>query len=179
MALSIRRGTSKLLQLTLENCNTQDYIWSDFGSIRVRLSQGSVCVDKFATIDYNDETACFVYYSQEDTIKFSDKYKAKLQVFVLNESLEHQVASKSSVFDVIILESLWDNVVTDGRYGGVESLVLEDPDYPEPIGHDYYGYLHIDIKEYRGIITEFGGATLEGSFLVYDPSTETVFSEET
>lgn len=177
MALNIRRGASRVFQITLENCEALDYLWSDLGTIRVRLSQGDVYVDKIAIIDPNDATACLVYYSQAETLKFSDKYKAKLQVFVLNESQSHQLAIKSSVFDVIVSESLWNEYVTDGNYGENESLILDSPEYQEPIGHDYYSYLHIDINEYRGIISEVAVAVLDGDTLVYNPDTEVLYSE--
>lgn len=176
MALNIRRGASRVFYITLENCEAQDFIWRDLGTIRVRLSQGNVVVDKIAEIDHNDETACFVYFSQEDTIKFSDKFKAKVQVFILRESTDHQLAVKSTPFDVVVMESLWDEVITDGVYSGIEDFSLVDPAFQEPIGHDYYGYLHIDISEFRGIISEVDEALIEGDTLVYDPSSETLSS---
>jgi len=178
MALTLRRGTSRVFQLTLENCDTQDYIWQDFGKVRVRLSQGGYYIDKFAQIDPNDPTSCLVYYSQEESIKFTEDSKAKLQVFVLKESEEHQLAIKSKTFDVIIEESLWNEVITDGKYAGTEVLTLDDPEYSEPIGHDYYSYLHLDIKEFRGIISNDAGAVMEGTTLYYDGSNETLFSSE-
>lgn len=176
MALTLRRGTSRVFQLTLENCDTQDFIWQDFGKIRVRLSQGRHYIDKYAQIDPNDPTACLVYYSQEDSIGFSEEIKAKLQVFLLKESEDHQLAIKSKTFDVIIEESLWNEVITDGNYSGTEVLTLDDPEYSQPIGHDYYSYLHLNIKEFSGIISNDAGAVVEGSDLYYDSSNETLFA---
>lgn len=177
MALSIRRGASKVIQLSLEGCEYQDYIWEDFGTIRVRLSQGSVHVDKIAQISQDDATACLIYFSQADTIQFSSESRAKLQVFTLRESQYHQLAIKTKVFDVLVEESLWDEVVTDGTYSGTEDVDLFDPDYPAPIGHDYYGYLHIDVNEFRGIISDAEDAQMLGDTLMYDPDSETLYSE--
>lgn len=179
MALSIRRGASQVIQLSLEGCDTQDYIWEDFGTIRVRLSQGIVHVDKIAQIDQDDATACLIYLSQADTIQFSSESKAKLQVFTLRESQYHQLAIKSKVFDVIVEESLWDEVITDGTYSGDEDIDLFDPKYQTPMGHDYYGYVHIDVNEFRGIISDAEDAQLMGDVLTYDPSSETLYSETT
>lgn len=176
MALSIRRGASRAFKITLEGCEEQDYIWKDLGSIRVRLSQGGIHVDKTPVIDKSDGTVILVYFSQEDTIKFLDTAKAKLQVFTLKESTYHQLAIKSDVFEVAVLESLWDDVVTDGSYSGNENIDLDDPEYSDPIGHDYYGYLHMDVEEFRGIISEVPGAIMEGTVLRYNPSSETLLS---
>lgn len=176
MSLSIRRGASRVFQISFDNCDNQDILWNNFEHIRVRLSQGDVVVDKMAVIDQNDATACLVYYSQEDTIRFKNNSTAKLQIFLIKESEDHQIAIKTNVFDVVVGESLWNEVVTDGIYSGNESLAILDPEYSEPIGHDYYSYLHIDIKEYHGIISEKADVIIDGTNLYYDPSTETIFA---
>ena len=176
MAIYIRRGTSKVLQLCLEGCSEQTYIWRDLGSIRVRLTQGAVVIDKRPVIDKNDSSCCLVYYSQADTIRLKSGMKARLQVFTLKESSYHQTAIKSEVFEIPIEESLWDTEVTDGKYTGTESLSFDSPEYQEPIGHDYYGHLHLKINEFQGIISEVSGAILQGSTLVYNKDTETLLS---
>ncbi len=177
MALSIRRGASRVIQLTLERCEAQDFLWGDFNTILVRLSQGSVNIDKTPVIQENDPSSCLVYYSQEDTLRFSDKQKARLQVFLLYESNEHQCAVKSDVYNVVVTESLWNEAITSGVYSGNESLELVDPNYQYPIGHDCYSFLHIDITEFRGIIKEAVEAALEGDSLAYNPSNETLSAE--
>ena len=176
MALSIRRGASRVFRLSLENCVAFDYLWKDLGTIRVRLSQGGIVVDKTPTIMTSDATSCLVYYSQEDTIRFSDQAKAKIQVFALKESTYHQLAVKSEIYDVEVYPSLWNEAITDGKYSGNESLNLDSPAFQDPVGHDYYGYMHIDIKEFSGIISEVSGNILQGANLVYNPTTETLRS---
>lgn len=174
MALSIRRGASRVFVITLEGCEDDDYIWSDLGTLMVRLRQGANIVDKKLTIDPHDHTKGYVYFSQAETIKFSDTAKAKIQVFTLKESTYHQLAIKTDAFDVIVLESLWDNVV--GTNYTEEYLPPDSPEFTDPVGHDYYQYLHVDISEFAGIISDAPGAILSNETLVFNASTETLYS---
>ena len=174
MALTIRRGASRVFVITLENCAEDDYIWNELGTLMVRLRQGSVIVDKKLTIDSRDKKVGYVYFSQAETIKFRDDAKAKLQIFTLKESTYHQLAIKTDAFEVIVLESLWDNVV--GENYQEEYLPPDSPEFTDPVGHDYYQYLHVDISAFAGIISDAPGTILNGTDLVFNESIETLYS---
>ena len=174
MALSIRRGTSRVFVITLEGCEDDEYIWSDLGTLMVRLRQGANIVDKKLTIDPNDRTKGYVYFSQAETINFTDQAKAKIQIFTLKESTYHQLAIKTNAFDVTVLESLWDNVV--GEKYSQEYLPPDSPEFTDPVGHDYYQYLHIDISEFAGVISDASGTILSHDTLMFNSSTETLYS---
>lgn len=176
MALSIRRGASRVFVITLEGCEDDDFIWSDLGRLMVRLAQGANVVDKLLTIDAHDRTKGYVYFSQGDTIKFKDNAKAKLQIFTLKDSTYHQLAIKTDTFEVNVLESLWNEVVDKSHAYVEEYLPPDSPEFTEPVGHDYYQYLHIDISEFAGIITSVPGTILSGTNLVYNGTSETLYS---
>lgn len=175
MALSIRRGASRVFVITLDNCTQESYTFNDFERVIVRLSQGAINIDKDLTISKTNGREGMVYFSQADTINFNEQVKARLQVFLLEESGYHQLAVKSDVFDLVVLESLWNNVVGTGEYIH-ENLHLDYPEFQNPIGHDYYQPLHIDINQFAGIIGEVDGCIMEAGHLIYNPSSETLYS---
>lgn len=111
MALSIRRGTTKTLQLTIDCCKK---IWSDLGTIIVRLKQGELVIDKTPIVDSEDPTMCRVIYTQDETIQLKSGMPAQMQIFSIIGGTSQEVAAKSGVYEVTVLESLWDEVIHNG-----------------------------------------------------------------
>lgn len=176
MALSVTRGTTRTLVICLEGCTEDDYIWTNYDKTIVRIVQGSVVIDKELEVLKDDATAGVVFYTQEDTLRLNDSSKAKLQISSIKETKNHQASLKSPIFDVIVCPSLWNDEITTGVFEE-ENFDLIKPEYPDPMGHVAYDYLHIDIREFAGVISEKEEAVLEGLTLVVDGDTETLYSE--
>lgn len=176
MALSIRRGTTRVLVITLDGCTSDNYLWPVFDNSIVRLTQGNVVIDKEIVPLKSDFTTGLVAFSQKDTLQLNSTYKARLQIASLKETPDHQSLIKTPVFEINVEPSLWDEEITNDKLIE-ESLDIENGVYPDPIGHIAYEYLHLKIDEYSGIIAERGEAIIEGSTLYVDPNTETLYSE--
>lgn len=177
MALSIRRGATRVFVVGLDGCTGDDYLWSAFDKTIVRLKQGNYYVDKELTIMDDDATAGLVHFTEEDTLPLNDAYKAKLQVASTKETDNHELVVKSTDFDVVVLPSLWNEPLATAYYRG-EHLDMIQPIIPSSSVHAVYELLHINIKEYNGIIAERDEVGIvEGPYLMFNTETETLFSE--
>ena len=177
MALSIRRGATRVFVIGLDGCAGDDYLWSAFDKNIVRLRQGQYFIDKELTIMDDDATAGLIHFTEEETLPLNDAYKAQLQVASTKESDNHQLVVKSSEFDVTVLPSLWDEPIANAHYRG-EHLDMIQPIIPNASIHAVYDMLHISIKEYKGIIAERDEVGIvEGPYLMFNTETETLFSE--
>ena len=177
MALSIRRGATRVFVVGLDGCTGDDYLWSAFDKTIVRLKQGNYYVDKELTILEDDATAGLVHFTEEDTLPLNDAYKAKLQVASTKETDNHELVVKSTDFDVVVLPSLWNEPIATAYYRG-EHLDMIQPIIPSSSVHAVYELLHINIKEYNGIIAERDEVGIvEGPYLMFNTETETLFSE--
>ena len=178
MALSIRRGATRVFVIGLDGCTEDDYLWSAFDKTVVRLRQGNYVVDKELTISEEDPTAGLIHFTEEETLPLTEKYKAQLQVASTKESDNHQLVLKSSEFDVVVLPSLWDDKISSAEYYRGEHLNMIQPIIPSASIHGVYELLHISIKEYNGIIAERDEVGIvEGPYLMFNTETETLFSE--
>ena len=106
----IRRGTTKSLAFTLDCC---EKLWTDLGTLKVRLQQGQTVVDKTMTVDTNDKSKAYVTFTQEETLQFKEG-DAEFQIFILKGPRATEVATKSEVYQVEIARSLWDTAVHNG-----------------------------------------------------------------
>ena len=177
MALTIRRGATRVFVIGLDGCTGSDYLWSAFDKTVVRLRQGSYYVDKELTIMEEDATAGLVHFTEEDTLPLNDTYKAQIQVASTKETANHELVVKSSEFEVVVLPSLWDDKLANAYYRG-EHLQMIQPIIPSSSIHAVYEMLHINIKEYNGIIAERDEVgILEGEYLMYNAQSETLYSE--
>ena len=177
MALSIRRGATRVFVIGLDGCTGDDYLWSAFDKNIVRLRQGQYFIDKELTIMDDDATAGLIHFTEEETLPLNDAYKAQLQVASTKETDNHQLVVKSSEFDVSVLPSLWDEPIANTHYRG-EHLDMIQPIIPNASIHAVYDMLHISIKEYKGIIAERDEVGIvEGPYLMFNTETETLFSE--
>lgn len=176
MALTIRKGATKVYIIGLDGCTSEDYLWSTFDKTLVRLQQGNYVVEKELHIMEDDATAGLVHFTEADTLPLVGDSKALLQVASLKETSDHELVLKSREFEVVVLPSLWTTPIASGIER--ENLVLLEPDIPKAALHSVYETLHIDIKEYSGIISERADAIIEGQYLVFDPQTETLYSSD-
>lgn len=108
MAISIRKGTTKTLMFTLDCCCNQE--WEDLGTVKVRLKQGNLIIDKELTVSESDPTSATVEYSQDETIQLLEGSPAEIQLFSI-QGTDNEIALKSDIYEVSILRSLWSEVV--------------------------------------------------------------------
>ena len=106
---SIRRGTTKKVTFLIK-CNCSGTTWSDLGTLKFRLTQGNVTLDKTLVIVSSDHTSAYIKYTQEDTLRFSVG-SARGQLFSITGTGNAEVALKTHVYNVEIQESLWDQAV--------------------------------------------------------------------
>lgn len=108
MAIVITRGTTKTLYFTLDSNQNQE--WVNLGNIKLRISQGNIVVDKFLVVDSGDPTLASVTFTQEETLRFREG-KGEFQLVSVIGNQYSEIVLKSAVFEVIILKSLWNEVV--------------------------------------------------------------------
>lgn len=91
-----------------------DRYWDDFGTIHVRLVQGSLNIDKEFVGEHSEFLK--VDYTQDDTILLNDAKPAELQVFSITGDIEDdtELALKSQTYRVSVLKSLWNGVLHNG-----------------------------------------------------------------
>lgn len=107
-SIKIRRGTSKTFILSI---NSEGRTWSDLGTLITRITQEGVVIDKPIVPIETDPAKAKVSYTQEDTIKLVEKKPFKMQIFSILGPSESEVATKSDVYNGIVLPSLWNEVV--------------------------------------------------------------------
>lgn len=115
MQLFIRKGTTKTLTLAIDTCCGDTKTWSDLGTVRVRLVQGNITIDKTITVSAQDPTTATVSYTQEETNQLSVGSNFQLQLFAIKGPAATEVAAKSDIYEGKVLPSLWNEVIHNGQ----------------------------------------------------------------
>lgn len=117
MKLSIRKGTTKTLLLSIDQCckNSAGRYWEDLGTVYFRLKQGNLIFDKTLVPLENDPTTATVSFTQDETIQLIEGAPFQWQLFSILNSGGNEIADKSDVFDGTVLPSLWSEVIHNGQ----------------------------------------------------------------